>query len=86
MKQCNEVTLNLRTENNEVFDCLITKAQFFPPGSEASREVANLTERKNSHTTVYGVKELVCLSVCPSVTNFDPNYGLNTRLALGPMD
>ena len=30
--------------------------------SEASREVANLTERKNMHTLVYGVKNLsVCL-------------------------
>ena len=37
--------------------------------SEASREVANLTERKNPHTPVYGVKEFVCLSV----TKFDPN-------------
>ena len=35
--------------------------------SEASREVANLTERKNPHPPVYGVKESVCLSVCLSV-------------------
>ena len=28
-----------------------------------SREVANLTERKNPHIPVYGVKESVCLSV-----------------------
>ena len=42
----------------------------YPPASEASREVANLTERKNPHTLVYGVKEFVCLSV----TKFDPNY------------
>ena len=28
-----------------------------------SREVANLTEIKNLHTPVYGVKEFVCLSV-----------------------
>ena len=34
----------------------------YPPASEASREVANLTERKNPHTPVHGVKE--CLSVC----------------------
>ena len=27
-----------------------------PPASKASREVANLTERKNLHTPVYGVK------------------------------
>ena len=40
------------------------------PASEASREVANLTEKKNPPTPVYGVQEFVCLSV----TNFDPNY------------
>ena len=38
-----------------------------PPASKANREVTNLTERKNQHTTVYGVKELVCLSVRLSV-------------------
>ena len=38
---------------------------------EASREVANFTERKNPHTPAYCVKELVCLS---SVTKFDHNY------------
>ena len=43
---------------------------FFPPAKEANREVANLTERKNPHTLVYGFKEFVCLSL----TNFDPNY------------
>ena len=41
----------------------------YPPASEASREVANLTERKNPHT-LFGVKEFVCLSV----TKFDTNY------------
>ena len=35
----------------------------YPPMSEASREVANLTERKNQHAPVYGIKEFVCLSV-----------------------
>ena len=40
----------------------------YPPASEASREVANLTERKNLHIPVYGVKEFFRLSVC------DPNY------------
>ena len=36
---------------------------FYPP---SSREVANLTERKNphAHAPVYGVKEFVRLSVC----------------------
>ena len=43
---------------------------FNPPASEASREVTNLTWRKNPHATVYGVKEFVCLSV----TNFELNY------------
>ena len=32
--------------------------------------MANLTERKNPHTPIYGVKEFVCLSV----TKFNPNY------------
>ena len=47
---------------------------FYPPAREASKEGANLTERKNQHTSVYGVKEFVRLSVCLSVTKFDPNY------------
>ena len=47
-----------------------TRLCIHPPASEASREVANLTERKNPHTPVYGVKDFVC----PSVTNFDHNY------------
>ena len=34
----------------------------YTPASEASREVANLTERKNPHTPVYGVKEFVKIS------------------------
>ena len=41
-----------------------------PLASQASREVANLTERKNPHTPIFGVKEFVCLCV----KNFDPNY------------
>ena len=45
--------------------------QNYPPASEASREVENLTWRKNlSPPLVYGVKEFVRLSV----TNFDLNY------------
>ena len=39
------------------------KNKLISPTSEASREVANLMERKNSHAPVYGVKEFVCLSV-----------------------
>ena len=44
--------------------------QYYSPASEASREVANLTEINNPHTPVYGVKEFVCLSVYLSVTKF----------------
>ena len=46
------------------------KRSYYPPASEASREVVNLTERKNPHTSVYGVKKFVCLSV----VRFKPNY------------
>ena len=42
----------------------------YPPVSEASREVANLNERKNPHTPVFGVKEFVCLSVCVTLLDF----------------
>ena len=34
-----------------------------PPASEASTEVANLTEKKHLHTQIIGVKVFVCLSV-----------------------
>jgi hypothetical protein len=34
------------------------------PASEASREVKNFDWRKNTHPSVYGVKEFVTLSVC----------------------
>ena len=49
---------------------LKTKA-IYPPASEASREVENFDWKKNPHSPVYCVKNL---SVCLSVTNFDPNY------------
>ena len=35
--------------------------KFYPLVTEVSRELANLTERKNPHTPVYGVKKFVCL-------------------------
>ena len=54
-----------------------------PPVSEASREVANSTKRKNPLTPVYGVKEFVRLSVCLSVTNFDPNYLRTGKTEMG---
>ena len=37
---------------------------YIPSANEASRAVANLTEIKNPHTPLCGVKEFVCLSVC----------------------
>ena len=36
-----------------VTDILFIGGRCYPPASEASREVANLTERKNPHTPVY---------------------------------
>ena len=39
-------------------------SKLYPPASEASREVPNLTERKNPHNPVFGDKEFVCLSFC----------------------
>ena len=42
---------------------------FYPPASKASREEANLTERKNTHTP-----RIWCQRICLSVTNFDPKY------------
>ena len=58
--------------NDETVLCRI----LLSPASEASREVANLTERKNQHTPIYGVKNL---SICLSVTKFDPNYRLKSN-------
>ena len=50
-------------------------ATYNPPASEAIREVANLTERKNLHTPVDGVKEFVRLStVCLSVRITPPLF------------
>ena len=43
------------------------KVYFYPPASEASREVENLNWIKNPHPPVYGVKEFVCLSVCSEI-------------------
>ena len=45
--------------------------QYYPPASEASKEVANLTERKNPHTPIWCQR--ICLSVCLSITHFDLN-------------
>ena len=42
--------------------------------SKASKEVTNLTERKNLGTHLFGVKKFITLSVCLSVPNFDPFY------------
>ena len=44
--------------------CAQEVEQLLSLASEASREVANLTERNYPHTPVYGVKEFVRLSVC----------------------
>ena len=45
--------------------CIVdTYLHLIPRRAKLVREVANLTERKNPHTPVYGVKEFVRLSVC----------------------
>ena len=54
MQPISQTTYDL---NKELLVC-------YPPASKESREVVNLTERKNLPTLVYGVKEFVCLSVC----------------------
>ena len=48
---------------NFTFNDTVTLGICYPPVSEESREVANLSKRKNPHTHVYGVKEFVYLSV-----------------------
>ena len=49
----------------------VVKKNAFTSVSKASREVATLTERKNPHT-LYGIKELECLSVRLSVKTLTP--------------
>ena len=39
------------------------KQHSLSPASIASREVANLTQEKNPHAPVYGVKEFVCYQI-----------------------
>ena len=54
----------------------------YPFGSEASWEVANLTERKNLHTPIYGVKEFVRLFVLITDNNIEPlSIKLNNLLS-----
>ena len=56
--------VNMKGPNKHLNGKKLTIKISYPPASKASREVANLTERKNPHTPVYDVKEFVCLSVC----------------------
>ena len=58
--------------------------EVIPPASRARREEANLTERKNLHTTVYDVKEFVRLSVCPWSTLTQTILGLEISTLLAP--
>ena len=44
------------------------KFLIYPPAREASREVANLTEKKSAYL------RLCCQRICLHVTNFDHNY------------
>ena len=65
----------LRGSSVQFFTLILTDRskyqEFYPPASKASREVANLNERKNPHTPLYIVSKN--LSVC-LFTKLDPNY------------
>ena len=68
---------------------------YYPPASKAIMEVANLTERKNPHTPIYGVKEFnqacnsqneisflvffSCLKSLNQVPFSLSSYGINAR-------
>ena len=51
----------------------------YPPASKVSREVANLTEEKNPHTPVYGVKQFIFFwqSMGTQNGNFTKDYKWN---------
>ena len=69
-----------------LFVCFIGSCVFYPPTSEARREVANLTERKNPPTPVFGVKEFVCLSVCCKLQKLGPlEGGMKFGLQISPL-
>ena len=55
------------------------KQSVYPPAtaSQVSREVANLTEIKNTLNPAYGVKEFVCLTVCLSAC-----YQIRSQLSM----
>ena len=54
--------------------CISYKILSSPPASKARRGLANLTERKNPHTPVNGVKEFVCPSVVFLAGNNYPDW------------
>ena len=54
------------------------KIMYYPPASEASREVANLIEGKNWHTPPYMASKN--LSVCLSMMYFDVHYLQQNRM------
>ena len=73
----------LKRTNCKLLRCIILN---YTPASEASRELANLTWRKNSNTPVYGVKELDYLSVCLSVSlSVDKFYLKYTNSVKNPL-
>ena len=55
--------INVRIVLRLLFVIMVGYCGYYSPVSKASREVANLTKRKNPHNPLYGVKEFVCLSV-----------------------
>ena len=71
--ECSDFELSVKHMTNQITSldhCTWQLIFHYTPASEASKELSNLTERKNMLTTFYGFEEIVCLSV----TNFDLNY------------
>ena len=64
MTPCDEILRACIAEKADIVGLSGEPIFLYPPASEASREVANLTERKNPHTPINGVKEFVRMSVC----------------------
>ena len=64
LKHTHNIKNQLHNKKQERLWARIVVFYYNPPASEASGEVVNITESKNPHAPVYGVKEFVCLSIC----------------------
>ena len=57
----------------QMFQTCLLLAKFNPPASEARKEVSKFNWRKKSAYPHIWFQR-ICLSVCPSVNKFDPNF------------